>query len=107
MDNKKISRQDLYELIWSEARSSVAKKYNISDHALLKLCKKLSVPIPPAGYFQKLRYGKNIPGRLKLSDDYTGEIEVIITPKAKGSASNDQVSAFDKLTQEIEIDPRL
>src|SRR5688572_22819611 len=102
MSTQKVTREEIYNLIWSEPRSSVAKKYDISDHELLKLCKKLSVPIPPAGYFQRLRHGKNIPGRLRLSDDYVGELEVALPSKSTGDKRNDQESPLGLLMGEIE-----
>ncbi|MFN7445363.1 MAG: hypothetical protein ACK5RC_09390 [Curvibacter sp.] len=47
---KEISRQALYELVWSKPWTSLAKELGISDVAIRKHCIKVDVPVPPAGY---------------------------------------------------------
>jgi hypothetical protein len=37
--------------------SSLAKRYNISDVALGKVCRKLLVPVPPRGYWARVEHG--------------------------------------------------
>lgn len=97
-----ITREQLYELVWSQTRSSVAKKFGIADNEVVKLCKKLQVPIPPAGYWQRVKFGKNIPARPPLSNHFSGESFLAIAVHDKGIAS-----ALDILQQEIESDQRL
>ncbi len=41
----------------------VAKTYGVSDVALAKTCRKLYVPIPPQGYWNKLGAGKPVDPR--------------------------------------------
>lgn len=57
-DNKELSREELYERIWSSPMTQVAAELGISDVALAKRCKKLNVPKPPVGYWAKLAAGK-------------------------------------------------
>ena len=45
----RYERLKLYEEVWAEAVTIVAKRYDISDVALRKICKKLAVPVPPLG----------------------------------------------------------
>ena len=40
--------------------SSLAKRYNISDVGLAKVCRKLQIPVPPRGYWAKVRNGYKI-----------------------------------------------
>jgi len=54
------SRNKLYEEIWAEPATKVAKKYGVSDVAIRKMCKKLNVPLPPLGYWAKLQFGKDV-----------------------------------------------
>lgn len=56
----KISRELLYNEIWEISVSGVAKKYNVPYAELLRLCKRIEVPIPPSGYWVKLRFGKPV-----------------------------------------------
>lgn len=100
--------QELYELIWTQPRSSIAKKLTITSQELVKVCKKAQIPIPPAGYIQRLRHGKNIPQRPSLSLDYQGEIEITITSRQE-NAENEIYSETPVVTlqREIENDQRL
>ena len=46
-------RQELYQEVWKAPLRSVAKEYGVSDVALGKTCKKLHVPVPGKGYWEK------------------------------------------------------
>lgn len=54
-------REKLYEEIWKEPALVVAKRYGISSVALAKACRKLSVPLPPRGYWARVRARRNAP----------------------------------------------
>ncbi len=54
-------RNKLYEEVWTDPVTKVAKSYGISDVALNKICKKLAVPTPPLGYWARVAAGKKIP----------------------------------------------
>lgn len=62
---KTVSREELYELVWSKPATQLAQEYGVSDVGLAKVCKKLEVPRPAVGYWQRLRAGKN-PARPEL-----------------------------------------
>ena len=47
----KLSREDLYELVWSKPMTHASKDLDISDVMLGKMCKQLNVPRPPRGYW--------------------------------------------------------
>ena len=55
-----VQREALYEETWAEPMSSLAKRYNISDVALAKVCRKLQVPVPPRGYWARIRNGYKV-----------------------------------------------
>ena len=57
----RYERAKLYEEVWVEAVTTVAKRYGISDVALRKICRKLAVPLPPLGYWAKIAAGKKLP----------------------------------------------
>lgn len=46
-----LSRQALYDLVWSKAKTQVAKDLGVSDVAVGKACKKADIPVPPRGYW--------------------------------------------------------
>lgn len=58
---KNLTRQELYELVWSKPFTTLAKEYNYSDNGLRKICTKHNIPTPNAGHWAKLRHGKPSP----------------------------------------------
>ena len=53
-----ISRERLYQEVWSEPMTSVALKYKVSASFLARVCTWLNVPRPQRGYWAKLAVGK-------------------------------------------------
>jgi hypothetical protein len=64
----RYDREKLYEQVWAEPVQHVAKLYGISDVRLGKVCRILDIPVPPRGYWAKLRSGfkSRQPGLPKL-----------------------------------------
>ncbi|WDO12388.1 hypothetical protein MH928_13775 [Flavobacterium sp. WW92] len=60
MEKISVTRQELYDLIWSTPISRLAKNYGILDYQLRKICKDFNIPVPQNGYWQKLKYNKPI-----------------------------------------------
>lgn len=56
----KLTREALYEQIWSQPVSKVAKGYGISDVGLAKICRKHDIPLPGRGYWEKKSSGKAV-----------------------------------------------
>lgn len=48
-----LSRDALYERIWSEPLSSVARELGVSSPGLAKICARLMIPTPPRGYWSR------------------------------------------------------
>lgn len=55
-----VSRETLYEEIWAEPVLSVAPRYGLSDVGLLKVCKRLRIPVPGRGYWAKFKAGQSV-----------------------------------------------
>jgi hypothetical protein len=55
------TRQEIYDLVWSEPTRTVANRHGISDVALAKTCRKANIPIPPRGYWARIEAGQRIP----------------------------------------------
>ncbi len=73
--SKRFSRQQLYDLVWSEPMYQLAKKYDISGRGLAKACVKSDIPVPERGYWNRLQAGQKVTKRalpargLGMSDD--------------------------------------
>lgn len=46
-----LSREELYEQVWSMPLLRLAKQYGITSTGLAKICARLDVPCPPLGYW--------------------------------------------------------
>lgn len=54
----RLTRQDLYQLVWSEPMSQLAKRFGVSDVGLSKACRRAVIPVPERGYWAKRQAGK-------------------------------------------------
>lgn len=60
-----LTREELYERIWSTSARHLAKEFGISDVGLAKICKRYRIPKPPVGYWTRVAHG-NAPKRAPL-----------------------------------------
>lgn len=56
-----LSREELYDLIWTTPTIHLAREFGISDVALAKLCRRRAIPTPPRGYWARLQAGQHPP----------------------------------------------
>jgi hypothetical protein len=69
-DTTTISRRQLYEDIWSTPLGELSRKYGISNEAIVRACKRHSIPRPGSGYWSKKRAGwADPPTPLPPADD--------------------------------------
>lgn len=55
-DKIKLTREELYRRVWETPATKLAKELGISDIAIGKICKKLDIPKPTPGYWQRLEF---------------------------------------------------
>jgi len=53
-----ITREELYELVWSKPMTKVAEDFDVSSSYMARVCAVLRVPRPERGYWAKLAVGK-------------------------------------------------
>jgi len=56
----RFTRQELYNLVWTEPVQKVAAGLGISDVGLKKVCRAADIPVPERGYWAKLQAGKSV-----------------------------------------------
>jgi hypothetical protein len=71
-----FTRQELYDLIWSEPVSVVTKRLGSSDVWLRKNCITADIPLPPAGFWANKRAGKAM-RKINLPQRGLGQFDVI------------------------------
>lgn len=60
MTKMTLTREELYELVWSKPVIHIAKEYGFSDNGIRKICKKHDIPLPKSGYWSKLKFNKKV-----------------------------------------------
>lgn len=90
-DDEKVvlTREHLYDEVWSEPMATVAGKYGLSDVGLAKICRRLDVPVPWRGYWRKKEVGQKVkrPALPKLPVSAPPAVrEVTLRRTASGSA---------------------
>jgi hypothetical protein len=62
MNDKSIilTREQLYEKVWSQPVWSLAKEWGLSDVGLAKICKKHNIPRPGLGYWRRKQLGYSV-----------------------------------------------
>lgn len=83
MSKVKLSRRELYDLIWSEPSISIIKKYVISNDGLKKLLGEMKIPSPQPGYWMKLQFGKNVKKAI-LPEPFIGKNEAEFEIREEG-----------------------
>lgn len=84
MEPVKLSREQLYELVWKSPLSAIIKTLPITLQQLKEICNDMEVPLPSNGYWTKLRFGK-IENRIELSKDYSGEPFAVLRQRIDGA----------------------
>lgn len=101
-------RKKLYEEIWNEPMYIVAKRYEISDRALKKVCDKLQIPTPYVGYWAKAKMKTRKKVSVPPLPDYKGplnlnikfEINPLFIELEHSISKYDEEHNFDKLKEE-------
>jgi hypothetical protein len=57
-ESTSVSRESLYQEVWSEPMTSIALRYKVSSSFLARVCTRLNVPRPDRGYWAKFAVGK-------------------------------------------------
>jgi hypothetical protein len=57
---KRLSRSQIYALVWSKPMTHLAKEFDISDVGLAKVCRKHDIPLPGLGHWAKVAAGKKV-----------------------------------------------
>lgn len=92
-----LNRQDLCDRVWTEPIRTVALSLGVSDVGLAKACRVAGVPVPPRGYWAKLKHGKPTPPRPPLPPRPGGEQVVIAPPKKRPAVPPPEATAFEAI----------
>ncbi|MBC2306544.1 hypothetical protein [Listeria booriae] len=97
-----ITREQLYEEIWSSSVSKVAKKYAISDHLIRKKCQLYNIPLPSNQYIGRLQHGYTGLIRDPLPALESSNV-ISLVPVAKDSNIEKESTLFYYCTKEQQV----
>jgi hypothetical protein len=60
MGSHTFTREELYDLVWSEPMTKAGARLGISGNGLKKACRRANIPVPPQGYWNKLQAGHKV-----------------------------------------------
>ena len=100
-----MTRENLYELVWSKSTTIISKEYRISTSDIRKLCKHHNIPLPKQGYWSKLKHNKTVE-RTDLPETETKSLEEITLVKRETGDKDIPflTSPFHKRIYEIKND---
>lgn len=86
-DTVRLTREKVFEMVWSGPKSKVAKDLGISDVAVTKICRKLAVPMPPQGYWVR----KHRPKRPVLAPTKGATFHDLKIPEIRSTPTDDPI----------------
>jgi len=93
MEKVTYTRQQLYDLVWESPIRTLAQNLQISDVGLARICRRLAIPLPGRGYWNKLAAGQT-PRRTSMADVRDVPAQVSFVIRDKNSAENALPAAF-------------
>ena len=96
METITLTRQQLYEHVWSEPMTKLAKRCGLTDVGLAKICRTHDIPCPPRGYWAKKRVGISVRKTRLPNPDQDDPIELRDAPGATPETSIDHAYAMAK-----------
>lgn len=77
-----LQREMLHKEVWQMPIMQLAKKYGMSDVGFAKICRKMEIPLPPRGHWQKQAHGHSVRKRSLKPVDEKARSEVVIDKTA-------------------------
>jgi len=106
----KITREELYEMVWAEPVSRLANKLGVSDVAVAKWCRKLGVPRPGRGYWARIEAGQSVK-RTPLPKATKNQTKCVYPPRGgrtvPSTPPKDDVPGIEAFTLPIEVPDRV
>ncbi len=96
-----LTRQALYDLLWSTRISKVASSFDLSQAALLRICARFEIPIPPTGYWYKKKHGLPV-RRIRLLD-WTHGPEPEIAMRSQGDGHDASAPSGESRVEQLAI----
>ena len=87
-ENIVLKREELFDLVWTEPISKLAKRFGISDVGLAKICKRLQIPRPEQGHWVRVKKNWPVKARPQLPPVHDPSLFQVVIEARKGPASD-------------------
>ena len=99
-----LTRETLYEQVWSEPIVRVASRLGLSGRGLGKLCARYQIPVPPRGWWAKKQHGHRV-SKAPLPEVTTKE-QIVFEPAEAVEKPDDSPEIAREKTAEWRIEVR-
>lgn len=103
METIELTRNELYELVWSTPVSKLTLQYALSSEGIKKICKQFEIPMPDGGYWSKLKFNKKV-SKTKFNPIFGGVDKIVFSIREDGNPVNVDQTPLTIRTKEIEND---
>jgi hypothetical protein len=97
-----LTREELYNLVWKTPLSHLAKKYNLSDNSLRKVCTRLDIPLPKNGHWQKIQFNKKVVVEKLPANNTVDDSVTLKFRKDAETIINGEGNELNQLTKELQ-----
>lgn len=101
---RNLTREQLYEQVWTTPMRHLARSYGLSDVGLAKLCKRHAIPTPPVGYWTKVAHGKAVERPVLPAAENAADAKIVIDP-SMGASHRLPVPTFEVTVSETLMAP--
>jgi hypothetical protein len=101
----KLTREELYQMVWSKPVTKWSKEFGLSDVGFAKICKKMKVPLPGRGYWAMVQKGLKLtrPILKPIHDSKQSVVEIrkrtLDVVESKSTDEDDPLVLFEKLPE--------
>jgi hypothetical protein len=105
----RLSRDELYERVWKSPMTRLATEFGISDTGLKKICRRVGVPCPPAGWWAKKAAGKSlkVTPLPPLKPGIRNVVTISRTPRLTSGGLSERIDELANSVGEIRVPERL
>lgn len=104
METIKLTRKELYDIVWSTTLSKLTQQYAYTNDGIKKICKQFEIPMPDSSYWSKLKFNKKFK-KENLNPVFGGVDKIVLTIRKEGDPINVDQTPLTIRTKEIENDP--
>lgn len=107
----KLTREELYQMVWSKPVTKWSKEFGLSDVGFAKICKKMKVPLPGRGYWAMIQKGLKLtrPILKPIHDSKQFVVEIrkrtSDVAESKSTDENDPLMLFEKQPENMIVVP--